>query len=178
MRRRPRPIRPRATWILRSQPVAFTWCKAATAVARPMPRACCTLACGAPRLLTFASFAVFLIWHTIRIDFSSSLRVLLYASHLASALILAGISYGLCSTRPLAMRALWLEGIAFGVPIAFLLLLQYEREVRWANNFSVLPELALLALDHFYIRPVHSQHLATLGRRDRYDGRRTYWPWR
>src|SRR4051812_41282707 len=94
-------------------------------------------------LLMFAGFAAFLVWHTIRIEFDSSLRVSLYAAHFATTLIVAAIGFSLCTACPMTARQLrWIELATFGVPLLFFVLLQYEKSVLWTDQFGVLPEVA------------------------------------
>src|SRR5262245_15873767 len=93
-------------------------------------------------LLLFAGFAAFFVWHTLRIEFNSQLTVFLYAAHFLSTLILGAIGFSLCTRCPITTRQLrWIELITFGVPLVFFLLVQYERSVRWADEFGVLPDL-------------------------------------
>lgn len=93
-------------------------------------------------VLLFAGFAAFLVWHTIRIEFDSWLPVMVYAAHFACTLILAAIGIALCRECPMTVRQLrGVEMIAFGVPLAFFLLMQYEKSAKWADEYGVLPEL-------------------------------------
>jgi len=93
-------------------------------------------------LLLFAGFASFLVWHTIRIELHSWLPVSLYIAHFVSTLILAAIGLSLCKTCPMTTRQLrWMELVTFGVPLAFFVLLQYEKSAQWADEYGVLPEL-------------------------------------
>jgi hypothetical protein len=93
-------------------------------------------------LLMFAGFAAFFIWHTVRIEFSSPLVVSLYAAHFLTTLILAAIGFSLCTHCPITTRQLrWIELVTFSVPLVFFLLVQYERSLRWAGEFGVLPDL-------------------------------------
>jgi eukaryotic-like serine/threonine-protein kinase len=93
-------------------------------------------------LLLFTGFASFLVWHTIRIELDAWLPVSLYIAHFASTLILAAIGFALCRKCPMTIRKLrWMELVTFGVPLAFFVLLQYEKSVQWADDYGVLPEL-------------------------------------
>ncbi|HMC12020.1 MAG TPA: serine/threonine protein kinase, partial [Pirellulaceae bacterium] len=94
-------------------------------------------------LLMFAGFAAFLVWHTIRIELDSWLRVAIYLAHFATTLTLAAIGFSLCTECPMTTRQLRVvELITFGVPLAFFLAMQYEKSVQWAGDYGVLPELA------------------------------------
>src|SRR5262245_15551330 len=57
-------------------------------------------------LLMFTGFAAFLVWHTIRIEFDSALKVAVYAAHFGTTLILAAIGYSLATEYPLTTRQL------------------------------------------------------------------------
>ena len=93
-------------------------------------------------LLLFAGFAAFLVWHIFEIEFDSRLRVFVFAAHVAATFILAAIGYLLLTTWPLSARQLRaIELITFGAPLAFFVLLQYEKSLRWADEFGVLPEI-------------------------------------
>jgi serine/threonine-protein kinase len=93
-------------------------------------------------LLMFAGFAAFLIWHTIRVQFESALKVAYYAAHFATTMTMGAISYLLASRLPLAPRQLrGVELATFGVPCAFFLLMQYERMVEWVSEYGTLPEV-------------------------------------
>lgn len=93
-------------------------------------------------LLLFAGFAAFFVWHTFRIEFDSQMRVIVYATHLISTLILGTIGLSLCTRCPMTTRQLrWVEFVTFGVPVAFFLLLQYDKYVEWAGKFGTLPDL-------------------------------------
>jgi serine/threonine-protein kinase len=94
-------------------------------------------------LLMFAGFAAFLVWHTIRIEFDSALKVGVYAAHFATTLIIAAIGYWLATVHPLTTRQLRaIELITFGVPLAFFLLMQYAKTAEWADELGTLPETA------------------------------------
>lgn len=93
-------------------------------------------------LLMFAGFAAFLVWHTIRIEFRSALKVTYYAAHFITAMTMGAISYLLASRLPLAPRQLRrIELATFGVPCLFFLLMQYERMVEWVTEFGTLPDV-------------------------------------
>jgi len=93
-------------------------------------------------VLMFAGFAAFFVWHTIRIEFESGLKVALYAAHLVTTMTMAGLAYWLASSSRLTVRQLRLiELLTFGMPVAFFLLMQYERCVQWAAEFGTLPEV-------------------------------------
>ena len=57
----------------------------------------------------FNGDAAFLIWHTIRLEFDSWLRVLLYLAHFATTLILAAIGFSLAS--------LWIVAAPIRTPV-------------------------------------------------------------
>jgi len=93
-------------------------------------------------LLLFAGFAAFLVWHTFQIDLASSLGVALYAAHAASTLVLGAIGFSLCSRcRRSTQQLRWIELVTFGVPLAFFLLLQHEKTVKFAADPGIMPEL-------------------------------------
>ena len=71
-------------------------------------------------LLMFAGFAAFLVWHTIRIELTSPLRVGIYVAHFACTMVLGLIGLALCRHCPMTTRKLRLvEAVAFGVASAF-----------------------------------------------------------
>ncbi len=93
-------------------------------------------------LLMFAGFAAFFVWHTLRIEFDDWLRVVVYASHLAASLILAGIGVSLCNQCRFTTQQLrWVELLTFGVPLMFFLLLQHQKIVQSVAEAGVVPEL-------------------------------------
>jgi serine/threonine-protein kinase len=94
-------------------------------------------------LLMFAGFAAFLVWHTIRIELDSALKFTVYAAHFATTLIIAAIGYWLASEYPLTTRQLRaIELVAFGVPLAFFLLMQFAKTAEWVDELGTLPETA------------------------------------
>jgi serine/threonine-protein kinase len=94
-------------------------------------------------LLMFAGFAAFLVWHTIRIELDSALKVTVYGAHFATTLIIAGIGYWLATEYPLTTRQLRaIELVAFGVPLSFFLLMQYAKTAEWVDELGTLPETA------------------------------------
>src|SRR6185369_6319746 len=67
-------------------------------------------------LLMFAGFASFLVWHTIRIELDSALKVTVYAAHFATTLVIAAIGYWLATEYRLTTRQLRvIELVTFGV---------------------------------------------------------------
>jgi hypothetical protein len=94
-------------------------------------------------MIMFAGFAAFLVWHTIRIELDSALKAAVYAAHFATTLVIASVGYWLATEYPLTTRQLRLmEMTLFGVPMAFFLLLQYEKASEWVDDFGTLPETA------------------------------------
>jgi serine/threonine-protein kinase len=93
-------------------------------------------------LLLFAGFAVFLVWHILRIEFDNRLRVIVFFAHTAITFTLGAIGYLLCTRIPISARQLrGIELLTFGAPLAFFVLLQYEKSLRWADEFGVIPEI-------------------------------------
>ena len=98
-------------------------------------------------LLLFTGFAVFLIWHTIRIELDSASRFVVYGCHFACTLILATIGFSLCNRCRLTVPQLrWVELVTFGAPLAFFLLLQHDKILQWVGDFGVVPELGAVWL--------------------------------
>ena len=94
-------------------------------------------------LIMFAGFAAFLVWHTVRIEFDSTLNVAVYAAHFATTLVIAAIGYALATEYRLTTRQLRaIELVTFGVPLAFFLLMQYARATQLVDELGMLPETA------------------------------------
>jgi serine/threonine-protein kinase len=103
-------------------------------------------------LLSFAGFAAFLVWHTLRIEFTSWILTAAYAGHIAATFILGAIGFSLSSRCPMTTRQLrGIELVTFGVPIAFFMLLQYSKLVQWTVQYAALPDLSPIWLLEIFI---------------------------
>ena len=93
-------------------------------------------------LFSFAGFAVFLVWHTLRMDYAAADYVALYVAHMATTLVLGAIALSLCTRCPMSTRQLrWIELLTFGMPVAFFMLLQHSKMTFWAETHGVLPQI-------------------------------------
>jgi serine/threonine-protein kinase len=103
-------------------------------------------------LLTFAGFAAFLVWHITRLDLSTLANVVLFISHIAITAILGVIGMSLCSQCTLTTRQLRrVELVAFGLPVAFFMLLQHTKATASAEAYGLLPGLAAIWLLEMFV---------------------------
>lgn len=102
-------------------------------------------------LLTFAGFAVFLVWHIWQLELRTE-QIFVFVAHVVSTAILGAIGFSLCSRCTMTTRQLRrVELVAFGIPIAFFLLLQHTKAIAWADTYGMLPPLGALWLLEMFV---------------------------
>ena len=93
-------------------------------------------------VLMFAGCAVFFVWHTIRIELQDWLRVVVYVSHLGTALVLAAIGFALCNKcRFTTPQLRWVELVTFGMPLAFFSLVQHQVTTQSIAESGIVPAI-------------------------------------
>ncbi|MEX2176876.1 MAG: serine/threonine-protein kinase [Pirellulaceae bacterium] len=103
-------------------------------------------------LLSFTGFAAFLVWHIQRLSLAEWSYIVLFGAHFLTTAVLGLIGMSLCNRCQLSTRQLrWVELLTFSVPVAFFMLLQYNKSVLWADDYNVLPEVGAAWLLQIFI---------------------------